>query len=101
MRASFVAFALVASMLGAGTSVKHPWMPVVGNRATTVLIFGLVLGGSLWLGLRHRHGTNRALLGVNVALAVAALPLGLYLSSNSSYYGATQIYSRRSPRPRA
>ena len=34
----FIAFALLALMLGADTSVRHPWMPVVGNRATTFVV---------------------------------------------------------------
>ncbi len=89
----FIAFALLALMLGAGTSVRHPWMPVVGNRAMTFVVLALFVAGSVWLGLRHRGGDSRALVAANVTLAVLALPLGLYLSGKTSPYslGVTQV----------
>jgi hypothetical protein len=59
------------------------WMPVVSNRATTVLVQGLVVTCSLWLGIRRRPSGRRA-IALDVAVVLVALPLGLYLSSRTS-----------------
>jgi uncharacterized membrane protein len=79
---AFVAFAAVALLLGARTSVLHPWMPVVGDTFATFALLGLVLAGSLWLGLRHRR--THAILAADLLLLLCALPLALYLAGHAS-----------------
>lgn len=97
MLRAFIAFAAVALMLGAPTSVKNPWMPVLGDRTSTLAFLALIAAGSVWLGLRHRR--SRAMVRVNVALALVALPLGLVLLDKGSdiYGGGSVLYNDPPP----
>jgi uncharacterized membrane protein len=81
----FVAFAAVAMVFGARTSVKNTWMPVVVDRATTLTVLALITGISVWLGLRRRDA--RGMRSANVALALVALPLALVLGTRGEPYG--------------
>ena len=79
---AFVAYAAVALALGARMSVLHPSIPAVRDRPTTIVVLGLVVALSLWLGLRHRRA--RWMLAVNVVLALIALPLAIHLASQDA-----------------
>lgn len=81
---AFVAYAVIALALQARTSIKHPWMPVVSDSSITFVVLALFVAASLWLGLRHRQA--RAVLWLDVVLALVALPLAANLASHSSAY---------------
>lgn len=76
-----VAFVALAIALGARTSIAYPWMPVVGGRQTTIAALGLLVAASLALGLRRPARGARVLLGLNLALLLAVVPVALYLGS--------------------
>ncbi len=95
---ALVAYAGIVMLLGARTSIKYPWMPIVGDRALTFAVLAAFVVGSVWLGISQRRG--RALLIANAVLALAALPLALGLLSMSSPYsrgeaaGPVVVYSQ-------
>ncbi len=91
---AYVAVVLLGGLFGSHWSTDHPAIPRIGNGGFTALVLLAAVAGSVALGLGERRrrqagrppgradggrGRRRALVAVNLVLAVAALPAGVHL----------------------
>ncbi len=84
----YVAFVLVARLLGAGWSYDDPAFPRIGRGGSgagvlTAVVLGAAVAGSIAVGLRGRRRgrpASRAVAVANVILAVAAVPAVAHLT---------------------
>ena len=90
---AYVAVVLLGGLFGSHWSTDHPAIPRIGNGGFTALVLIAAVAGSVALGLGERRrrqagvpaggadggrGRRRALVAVNLVLAVAALPAGVH-----------------------
>ena len=82
---AYIAVAMAGVIWGAGWSVKHPWVPHLPTAETAIVILGLALVASVWLGLRERNATDRVrryVLAGNLVLVAAILPVYPHLTAD-------------------
>jgi hypothetical protein len=88
VRAYVVAGALALAGVGSW-STMHPQMPTFGATASSLVVLGALLVGSVWLGLRMRRdrpgdrGTG-AYLALNVVLVLLLVPVLAYAAGRNA-----------------
>jgi len=97
---AYVAVALVALAFGWGWPLGSGRTSSTLSVETSALALLMSTGASVWLGLRGRHqeaGFPRIRLAVNLALALALVPVAAHSLDQVGYYGYSSSFAYYEP----